>query len=99
MKVPTKDELYAQVKALEKENIKLQEQLDAEKQKRWLEHQGRAKRVLYESVPFTVLQIHKLRLDHVDSTGYWFVFVAEPDNSTQTYCVRHTDIEETNYDD
>ena len=93
MKTPTKAELYEKVKALEKENIRLQEQLDAEKQRYWLKHQNEARRVLYESVPFTVLQIRRLRLDHVDSSGYWFVFVAEPDNTTQTYCVRHTDIE------
>lgn len=92
MKTPTKAELYARVAVLEKENIRLQAQLSAEKQRYWLEHQGEARRVLYDSVPFTALQIRKLMLDHVDSTGYWFTFNIDRDESRQTYCVRHADI-------
>ena len=92
MKTPTKAELYKQVAALEKENIKLQAELDAEKQRYWLDHQGEARRVLYESVPFTVLQIRKLVLDHIDSTGYWFTFNVDREEARQTYCVRHSDI-------
>jgi hypothetical protein len=93
MKTPTKAELYAQVVALEKENIRLQAELDAQKQRYWLEHRGEAKRVFYESVPFTVLQIRSLVLDHVDSTGYWFTFNVDLDETKQAYCVRHSDIE------
>ena len=92
MKTPTKAELYAQVAALEKENIKLQAELDAQKQRYWLDHKNEAIRMLYESVPFTVLQIRKLVLDHVDSTGYWFTFNVDREEARQTYCVRHTDI-------
>lgn len=92
MKTPTKAELYAQVAALEKENIRLQAELDAQKQRYWLDHKNEAVRVLYESVPFTVLQIRKLVLDHVDSTGYWFTFNVDRDETRQTYCVRHSDI-------
>lgn len=94
MKKPTKAELYAIITSLEKENAKLQEQLDAQKQKYWLDHQGEASRVLFESVPFTALQIRKLMLDHVDSTGYWFTFSVDKDETRQTYCVRHTDLED-----
>lgn len=94
MKTPTKAELYARISHLEKENIKLQEQLDAHKQRCWLERQGKARRALFESVPFTVLQIRKLMLDHVDDTGYWFTFSVDSDETRQTYCVRHTDLED-----
>ena len=97
MKKPTKAELYTIITSLEKENAKLQERLDAQKQKYWLEHQGEARRVLYESVPFTVLQIRKLMLDHVDNTGYWFTFSVDKDETRQTYCVRHTDLEDKSY--
>lgn len=97
MKKPTKAELYAIIDSLEKENAKLQEQLDAQKQKHWLEHQGEARRVLFESVPFTALQIRKLMLDHVDNTGYWFTFNVDKDETRQTYCVRHTDLEDKSY--
>lgn len=94
MKKPTKAELYTIITSLEKENAKLQERLDAQKQKYWLEHQGEARRVLFESVPFTALQIRKLMLDHVDNTGYWFTFSVDKDETRQTYCVRHTDLED-----
>lgn len=97
MKKPTKAELYTIITSLEKENAKLQERLDAQKQKYWLEHQGEARRVLFESVPFTALQIRKLMLDHVDNTGYWFTFSVDKDETRQTYCVRHTDLEDKSY--
>lgn len=97
MKPPTKAELYARISNLEKENIKLQEQLDAQKQRYWLDHQDEAIRVLFESVPFTVLQIRKLMLDHVDNTGYWFTFSVDQDKTRQTYCVRHADLEYKSY--
>lgn len=93
MKTPTKAELYARISNLEKENIKLQEQLDAQNQRYWLDHQDEARRVLFESVPFTVLQIRKLMLDHVDNSGYWFTFSVDRDEARQTYCVRHADLE------
>ena len=94
MKTPTKAELYAQIEALERENIKLREELDAEKERRWLEHKREAIAALFDSVPFTVLQIWNLVLDHVDNTGYWFTFnVDNRLGQKQTYCVRHTDLE------
>ena len=92
MRTPTKSELYARISSLEKENIKLHEQLNAQKQRYWLDHQGDARRALFESVPFTVLQNRKLMLDHVDNTGYWFTFSVDKDETRQTYCVRHTDL-------
>lgn len=92
MKTPTKAELYEQVAALTKENIRLQAELDAQKQRYWLDHKNEAIRMLYESVPFTVLQIRKLVLDHIDSTGYWFTFNVDREEARQTYCVRHSDI-------
>ena len=92
MKTPTKAELYAQIDALIKENIKLREELDAEKQRRWLERKDAAVAVLYNAVPFTPLQIRRLLLDHIDDAGYWFTFNVDNDPTRQTYCVRHAEI-------
>jgi len=94
MKTPTKAELYAQVAALEKENIRLQIQLDAEKQKRWREKIDRAFEVLYASVPFLPREMYMTTLEHIDDTGYWFTYELQTDSRKQTYCVRHTDIKE-----
>ena len=92
MKLPTKSELYEQIDALTKENIKLQEKLDEEKQKRWLSNKDKAITAFFSTVPVTVLQIRKLVLDHIDNAGYWFTFELDNDNRRQTYCVRHTDL-------
>ena len=94
MKTPTKAELYAQIEALTRENIKLREELDAEKQKRWHARQREAQAILFNSVPFTVLQMRKLMLDHIDDSGYWFTFNVDNEESRQTYCVRHTDLDQ-----
>jgi len=92
MKAPTKAELYAQVEALTKENIALQERLDAEEHKRWIENKDKAIIALYHLIPFTMLQVRKLLLDHVDKSGYWFTFNVDNYSERQTFCVRHTDL-------
>jgi hypothetical protein len=92
MKTPTKAELYAQVDALTKENIKLRDKLDAEEQRRWLENKGKAIVALYNLIPFTIFEVRKLMLDHVDKSGYWFTFNIDNYAERQTYCVRHTDL-------
>lgn len=92
MKTPTKAELYAQVNALTRENIALQEQLEAEEYKRWEEKKGKAVTALYNLIPFTIFEVRKLMLDHIDKSGYWFTFNVENYAERQTYCVRHTDL-------
>lgn len=92
MKTPTKAELYAHIDALTRENIRLQEELDKEKQRYWSEHTTDAVEVFYNLVPFDMLHIWHLQLDHIDSTGYWFMFNVTDDRIKQTYCVRHADI-------
>jgi hypothetical protein len=93
MKTPTKAELYAQIDALTKENIALQEKLDAEEQKRWQENKDRAFEMFYRLVPFYPSEMWLITLDHIDKAGYWFTFKLRSDNSRQTYCVRHTDLQ------
>ena len=94
MKTPTKSELYAQVAALTRENIALQEKLDAENQKLWRAKVDDAFTKLYELVPFAKREMYCTTLEHIDAAGYWFTFELWGDSRKQTYCVRHTDLEE-----
>jgi hypothetical protein len=92
MKTPTKSELYAQVDALTKENIALQEKLDAEEHERWLRNRDIAYEAFYKQIPFRASEMWNATLDHVDKAGYWFTFELRTDSTRQTYCVRHTDL-------
>lgn len=92
MKTPTKAELYAQIDALTKENIELQEKLDAEEKERWHRNTDKAFEMFYRLVPFYPIEMCCTTLDHIDTSGYWFTFKLRADNSRQTYCVRHTDL-------
>ena len=92
MKTPTKGELYAQVDALTRENIALQEQLDAQECKQWLEKKDKAFQMFYDSIPFMARELRNTTLDHIDKAGYWFTFELWNDNTRQTLCVRHTDL-------
>ena len=92
MKAPTKAELYAQIKALTRENIKLQERLEAEERKQWFKNKDRAFSVFYRLVPFHPKDIHGLTLEHIDKAGYWFSFGLDNNDPRQTFCVRHTDL-------
>ena len=92
MKAPTKAELYAQIDALTRENITLQERLDAEERKRWIAQKGKAIIAFRNLVPFTAFEVRNLMLDHVDKSGYWFTFNIENYSERQTFCVRHTDL-------
>jgi hypothetical protein len=92
MKTPTKAELYAQIEALTRENIALQEQLETEEYKRWEEKKDKAVTALYNLIPFTMFEVRKLMLDHIDKSGYWFTFNVENYAERQTFCVRHTDL-------
>lgn len=91
-KAPTKAELYAQVEALTRENINLQERLDAEKRERWNANKDRAFSMFYRLTPFLPKDIYGLTLEHIDASGYWFSFKPINDKAKQTFCVRHTDL-------
>ena len=92
MKTPTKAELYAQIDALTRENIALQDKLDAEKHKRWREKVDDAFEKLYELSPFSKREMYETSLVHIDDAGYWFTFELLNDSRKQTLCVRHTDL-------
>lgn len=92
MKAPTKAELYAQIEALTKENIRLNEQLEAEERKKWETKKDQAFAVFYRDVPFNKSEMQFITLVHIDKAGYWFTFHISGCTSCQTYCVRHTDL-------
>ena len=92
MKVPSKAELYAQVEALTRENLRLQEQLDAQERKQWLENKDSAFAMFYRIVPFMPSEMCDVALDHIDKVGFWFTFELKNDNRKQTMCIRHTDL-------
>lgn len=92
MKTPTKAELYSQIKALTKENITLQDKLEAEERERWNKLKDKAFEVCREMIPFPNGTIQFLTLEHIDKAGYWFTFELINDDTRQTFCVRHTDL-------
>ena len=92
MREPTKDELRAQIAALQRENTKLQDKLDAEEQERWYKNKNQAISMFYRLIPFFPRDIVNLNLDHIDKAGYWFNFEITNDSRKQIYCVRHTDL-------
>ena len=92
MQRPTKSELYKQVDALIKENIVLQDKLDAEDKMHWMTLKDKAFEMFYELTPFNKGTVQFLTLEHIDKVGYWFTFELCNDSTRQTYCVRHTDL-------
>lgn len=93
MQRPTKAELYEQVDALTKENIVLQDKLDAEDKMHWMTLKDKAFEMFYELTPFNKGTVQFLTLEHIDKVGYWFTFELCNDSARQTYCVRHTDLQ------
>lgn len=93
MKTPTKAELYAQIEELEKQNAKLNYQLEADKRARWEKLIPSAveecHHKLNEVFPFAFCN---LLFEHVDAGGYVFSFELVNDGRRQTYIVRHSDI-------
>lgn len=92
MKEPTKAELREQIRALTRENIKLQEQLEAEERKKWEENKDKAFDVFYQKIPFLKREVCYVTLYNIDKAGYWFTFELRTDSRTQSFCVRHTDL-------
>lgn len=92
MNAPTKAELYDRIAALEKENARLQAELDSEKIRRWNERIPTAYNCFYQKMHEVYLgQIANAKFVRVDGSGYWFTYNLLHDPTEQTYCVRHTD--------
>jgi hypothetical protein len=92
MKKPTKKELYEKVKELQAKEIEMQE----EKERQFTE-----KAMVYYDGAYNIL-VSKLRnsfggayclikLDHIDTAGFWFSFELVNDKRRQTYRVNHDD--------
>lgn len=94
MKTPTKSELYEQIEALQKQNIRLQETLEKKKRKEWELRRPHAIACFYKAMECVFPgMIKNVQLEHIDEGGYWFSFELINDCTRQTYAVRHEDID------
>lgn len=95
MKVPTKQQLYEQIKMLNRANQELIEERDRERNKMWEEKLPQAFEECRKqlSVIFPNL-LTMLRFEHVDEGGYWFTFHLVNDETVQRYAVRHGDLKQ-----
>jgi hypothetical protein len=94
VKRPKKDDLYEEIARLERENQKLVAERDRDKIKRWNDLLPVAYEVcrkqLNQWFPNILINLH---FEHVDEGGYWFTFQLINDARTQTFAVRHTDLQ------
>ena len=92
-KRPSKQQLYEQIKALEKENMKLSEEVNSDQLERWNRKLPKAieeaNKMLKNSFGYSV---RNLVYVHVDAGGYWFNFSLTNDSRVQTFCVRHYEV-------
>lgn len=93
MKKPKKSELYRIISHLTSENQELKYTLEKEERKKWEEKTPVAVRLVKKIIIQHYGDVYKkLRLDHIDSAGYWFYFELPQTKDIQIYCVRHSDI-------
>lgn len=93
MKAPTKQDLRDIIAAQEQENIKLIEQMNAERVRLWQERLPLAfSAIKRELAPRFGGLVRLLRFEHVDAAGYWFTFELENDTRRQTWRVGHNEI-------
>ena len=95
MKVPTKQQLYEQIEALNRINRRAKEELYRERVKQWNDLLPQAYEVCRKKLtaifPNLLTMLH---FEHVDEGGYWFTFQLVNDSRVQTYAVRHGDLQE-----
>lgn len=93
MKAPTKQQLYEQIQALERQNQKQTEEMTREQVKRWNEMLPQAyekcRHELNAVFPNLLCNLH---FEHVDAGGFWFTFELVNDPRKQTYALRHSDL-------
>lgn len=93
-KRPSKQQLYDQIRALEKENTKLSEEINSEQLKKWnmklpkaLEEANKMLKDMFGH------SVRNLVYVHVDAGGYWFNFSLVNDRRVQTFCIRHNEVD------
>lgn len=92
MKAPTKEELYTRIAELEKQNLKIRDEADAEIKKEWERRRPDATQHFYYVMRKTFPGLLKdVKFEHVDRAGYWYTFELANDSRRQTYAVRHND--------
>lgn len=94
VKRPSKDALRAEIRDKDRIIEQLIKERDKEKIEQWEKKIPKAKGVFFYqmSLIFPDMLVNT-KYEHVDAAGYWFTFQLTNDKRTQTYCVRHNEIE------
>lgn len=88
-----KSEAEKEIERLREEKARLEEELEQERQGRWLEKLNRAQEVIGAELRSRFGNaVRLLKFEHVDGAGYWFTFELEQDDTRQTWCVRHHEV-------
>ena len=83
----------SEIDRLREEKARLEEELEQEKVRRWMDKIARAFEVVCEELRSRFgYGVRLLKFDHVDVSGYWFSFELEQDDTRQTWCVRHEEV-------
>lgn len=93
MKAPTKAQLYEEIRRRDIENARLNNELNADRIKRWEERLPAA----YEKARADLGRVFGglltlLKYEHCDASGYYFTFELINDPRRQCYRVNHDEI-------
>lgn len=90
-----KSELAEKVDRLETENAELIAGMMNREQSEWMEKLEKANEVIQKFLNQTFRNLWcNLRFEHVDAAAYWYTFELRNDDRRQTWCVRHSELEE-----
>jgi hypothetical protein len=95
MKVPSKSQLYNELREKDKIIESLISERDKEKIEQWEKKIPKAKASFFYQMSLIFPDmVRNVKYEHVDAAGYWFTFQLINDDRIQRYCIRHADIEQ-----
>lgn len=94
MKKPTKKELYERLNEMQAREIKVQDEKERQFTQNAMAYYDIAYNLLVEKLKKSFGCAYCLiKLDHIDTAGFWFSFELVNDKSRQSYCVRHYEVQ------